>query len=488
MLFNSSEFIFYFLPATVVLYYAAPLRWRIHALICVSLFFYSWWNPLFAPILFASIVVNFLVGAAIARALLGGAKRRARRFAIAGIICNLTLLGFFKYRYFLGGLAGLSVPESTSLILPLAISFFTFQQIMFLVDTWHGDIGPVPFTRYAALVSFFPHLIAGPIVRPNELMPQFASAITTPRAGNVILTELVAGASIFAIGLFKKVVLADGISGYATPVFNLAKAGQAPTTFDAWTGLLAYHFQIYFDFSAYSTMAIGLALMLGFRLPLNFRSPYKAAGIIEFWRRWHISLSRFLRDYLYVPLGGSRHGDARRWANLTITMLLGGLWHGAAWGFVLWGGLHGLYLIINHAWRRFAADAMPTLPTALSIALTFTAVAVAWVPFKTETLAPALTYYRSMTGMASMACPTGACVSVNAPIEVLPFLALLAAIVWLLPTAEQVFLLDSETDQPAMLHWRPSITWALVVGLLLVTSVAGIVTVGKGSEFLYFQF
>jgi D-alanyl-lipoteichoic acid acyltransferase DltB (MBOAT superfamily) len=290
--------------------------------------------------------------------------------------------------------------------------------------------------------------------------------------------------SIFALGLFKKVWIADALSAYATPVFDIAREGGRLSAFDAWTGLFAYHFQIYFDFSGYSTMAIGLGKMLGIDLPLNFRSPYKADSIVEFWRRWHITLSRFLRDYLYIPLGGNRHGKARRYANLMITMGLGGLWHGAAWGFVLWGLLHGLFLVVNHAWRRFAGEAR--LPFPVAVGITFMAAALAWVPFRTESLRGTLGFFAAMIGgQACTSCPT-----VNAAGEVVPLLTLAAAIVWLLPTVEQIMGLDRIDSKIKIgrLRWSPQPVWSLVIGAALFVSVVGILAVGRSSEFLYFQF
>jgi D-alanyl-lipoteichoic acid acyltransferase DltB (MBOAT superfamily) len=327
MLFNSISFIFVFLPAVAVLFYVTPQPYRVYLLLCASLIFYSYWDVRLTPLLIASILVNYVLGSKVTDALAAGRNTIAARFAIAGVALNLGVLAFFKYRYFVADIFDLmTAPPSGRLVIPLAISFYTFQQISFLVDAWRGEVGRIPFIRYAAFVTFFPHLIAGPIFRHNELIPQF-SRDERPRA----LTNLALGLSIFALGLFKKVWIADALSAYATPVFDIAREGGRLSAFDAWTGLFAYHFQIYFDFSGYSTMAIGLGKMLGIDLPLNFRSPYKADSIIEFWRRWHITLSRFLRDYLYIPLGGNRHGKARRYANLMITMGLGGLWHGAAW-------------------------------------------------------------------------------------------------------------------------------------------------------------
>ncbi len=474
MLFNSTGFIFYFLPAVVMLFYITPQEYRPHLLLVASLLFYSNWDARLTPLLLASIGLNYLVGIKVVDALTAGQSRIAARFAIAGVAANLAVLGYFKYRYFVADLAGFSIAaQPGKLIIPLAISFYTFQQISFLVDAWRGEVGRIPFIRYAAFVTFFPHLIAGPIFRHNELIPQFNRDERPNWLPNIVI-----GGSIFALGLFKKVWIADGLAASATPVFDLVKAGQSISTFDAWSALFAYHFQIYFDFSGYSTMAIGLGKMMGIDLPLNFRSPYKADSIIEFWRRWHITLSRFLRDYLYIPLGGNRHGAARRYLNLLITMGLGGLWHGAAWGFVLWGLLHGLYLAINHAWRKLAGDAMPFW---IGAVVTFFAVALAWVPFRAESLEATQQFFAAMLG----ACDS--CATVNVPNETLPLLILAGAITSFLPTVEQIMGIDAIKPLPRI-RWSPTPAWSVAATIAFFLSLAAILAVGQSSEFLYFQF
>ena len=334
---------------------------------------------------------------------------RAKTILVAGIAANLGLLGYYKYANFfvdnLNALLGNNLILET-IILPLAISFFTFQQIAYLVDAYRGETHEYSFLHYALFVTFFPQLIAGPIVHHHEMLPQFArSTIYRLKA-----EHLAVGLTIFTLGLFKKVVLADGVAVYATPVFNAAEAGTALTFFEAWGGALAYTFQLYFDFSGYSDMAIGLARMFGIRLPLNFNSPYKATSIIDFWRRWHITLSRFLRDYLYIPLGGSRKGEARRLTNLLITMLLGGLWHGAGWTFVLWGGLHGCYLVVNNIWRKWRASRghLHSTPVGRFFAwlLTMLAVIVAWVPFRAEGMGAIQIMLSAMFGLQGISLPT----------------------------------------------------------------------------------
>lgn len=474
MLFSSTEFIFFFLPVVVLLFYVTPLGYRPYFLLAASLIFYSQWDVQLTPLLLLSIGLNYLIGSRLVDSLEMGRSGIAARLAVAGVAANLTLLAYFKYRYFIAGVAGFSFAEQPGkLVIPLAISFYTFQQISFLVDAWRGEVRHIPFVRYAAFVTFFPHLIAGPIFRHNELIPQFERDERPRWLINIIL-----GSAIFALGLFKKVWIADNLAASATPIFDLVKAGQSVSSFDAWTALFAYHFQIYFDFSGYSTMAIGLGKMMGINLPLNFRSPYKAESIIDFWRRWHITLSRFLRDYLYIPLGGNRHGSARRYLNLLITMALGGLWHGAAWGFVFWGLLHGLFLTINHAWRKAVGEGMPY---AIGATITFFAVAIAWVPFRAESLDATTRFAAALMGSC------GDCAHVNAGLEILPLLILAGALTSLFPTVEQITGFDTE-EPKAGIRWTPSPAWAVTLGIVFVVSLAAILAVGRSSEFLYFQF
>jgi D-alanyl-lipoteichoic acid acyltransferase DltB (MBOAT superfamily) len=404
MLFSSPVFILGFLPLVLGGFFlagrfggprAAPyaaLAW----LLAADLVFYGWWNPWDVPLLVGSVVVNYLLGQRIVRCADAGGPTAARRWLIAGIAFNLALLGWFKYATFLLHIAAPSAP-SLGILLPLAISFFTFQQIMFLVDTAHArhrQAGPLP---YAAFVCFFPHLIAGPIVRPAEILPQ----LRAPTLARPVAANLATGATILLLGLGKKLVLADTFGAFANTGFAAAAHGTTLTLIEAWYAALAYTLQIYFDFSGYSDMAIGLACMFNVRFPINFNSPYKARDIADFWRRWHITLSRFLRDYLYIPLGGSRHGEARRLFNLMLTMLLGGLWHGAAWNFVAWGGLHGIFLITHRSWTRLGWR----LPGPLAHALTLLAVIVAWVPFRADGPAATLSMLRGMAGLNGLALP-----------------------------------------------------------------------------------
>src|SRR6516225_3390946 len=346
MLFSSFSFLFQFLPATILAFAAArrhSTRAGIMVLVAASLVFYGAWRPIYLLLFGSSVGINFLLGIAMEN------PQARRAVGMCGVALNLAVLGFFKYANFLldslRDVIGAPLPH-LDVILPLGISFFTFQQIAYLVDVMRGAKVERDIVSFTLFVSFFPQLIAGPLVHHAEMIPQFKRE----RLGRS--TSLAAqGWAVFVAGLFKKVAIADNLAQFANPLFAQVDVGGSVPTEWAWLAILAYSLQIYFDFSGYSDMAIGLALMFGIRLPVNFRSPYKATSIIEFWRRWHITLSRFLRDYLYIPLGGNRFGVGRRYINLMLTMLLGGLWHGAGWTFLIWGGLHGLYLVVNHQWR-----------------------------------------------------------------------------------------------------------------------------------------
>jgi D-alanyl-lipoteichoic acid acyltransferase DltB (MBOAT superfamily) len=507
MLFNSYLFIFVFLPATLIVYASlgrlAP-RAATGFLAAASLFFYGWWNPAYLWLLCLSIAFNYGVGLAIARS--DGVQRS--RLLILGIAGDLLVLFYFKYfNFLLGTLAGiLALPApSSEIVLPIGISFFTFTQIAFLVDTARGEVGAYDFLRYALFVTFFPHLLAGPLYHHKEIMPQFADAgATSKRAENLSV-----GLTIFIVGLFKKVVLADGVAFYAAPVFAAAATGGAPDLIASWGGALAYGFQLYYDFSGYSDMAIGAARCFGIVLPLNFHSPYKAVNITEFWRRWHMTLSRFLRDYLYIPLGGNRHGTARRYRNLFLTMLLGGLWHGAAWTFVAWGGLHGLYLMIHHLWQALRAqhgwlpESFGILGRFAGIALTFAAVTIAWVPFRATSFDAALRIIAGMFGGNGTAGPQGAGESLfgiaygaalYGGIDQTMVLAGLALLTFLAPNTQEFMArfrpglasyLDRFPAPPRRLEWQARPAWSLVMVAALLLALSRMSGV---SPFLYYQF
>jgi D-alanyl-lipoteichoic acid acyltransferase DltB (MBOAT superfamily) len=401
MLFNSYVFIFVFLPVVLAVFCLIrnrpERRWTIAWLVLASFVYYAWWRPEYLLLLLASIVVN----AGFGKVLCGGrlSRHASRAVLAAGITFNLGVLAYFKYAgFFVENLdywfgAGFTVPK---ILLPIGVSFITFQKIAFLVDAHRGEVRNFSFLNFALFVSFFPQLIAGPIVHHAEVMPQFAKQ---PAPGDRV-ADFAVGLSIFCVGLFKKVVIADSCAVYADAGYDMLKAGHALDPASAWIAVLAYSFQIYYDFSGYSDMAVGLARLFGIRFPVNFHSPYKARGIIDFWRRWHMTLSRFLRDYLYIPLGGNRHGALRRYVNLGVVMLLGGFWHGANWTFVVWGGMHGAMLALNHAWINLRISKLPSQNTLRArieaVLLTFFAVTLAWVPFRAQNLGDATRMFAAL--------------------------------------------------------------------------------------------
>src|ERR1043166_1428730 len=392
MLFNSSEFIFAFLPFAVLLHFTLA-RWRITAAIVAtavtSLLFYAWWNPPFVLLPVLSIVVNFLI----AQGMRPGSDRLAYRLLVFGIVANLAVLGWFKYGDFILSIFEGRRPHPAEV--PLALSFTTFVQIAFLVDVWRRR-GEVNLPVYAMFVAFFPHLIAGPIVRWDELGPQLRDA----KRYRVDWNNIALGLSIFCLGLAKKVLIADNLSPHVGPVFDAAARGEALTAASAWGATLAYTAQLYFDFSGYSDMAIGLGLLFNLRLPINFAAPLRASSIIDLWRRWHISLSRFLRDFVYVPLGGAAGGPARRTTNLFVTMVLGGLWHGANWTFIAWGAFHGVLLAVNHAWRQWRGKRARSPAGELAgWCATFTAFVLGMVLFRAVDLAAARNIFQGMAGL-----------------------------------------------------------------------------------------
>jgi D-alanyl-lipoteichoic acid acyltransferase DltB (MBOAT superfamily) len=397
MLFNTFLFVFAFLPFALLGYFIISkfsLRVSIVFLFLASVGFYIYWDISFLPLLLGSIVCNYLIGKWISLEKQANNNKRAKYALITGLVFNLTLLSFFKYfDFFDQSFAWLAGVDYTPLgiKLPIGISFFTFTQIAYLVDCHVASIREYKTENYGLFVTYFPHLIAGPILHHKDMMPQFDQ----PESHVFSRGRLVVGMLFFVIGLFKKVILADGVARFVAPVFDLNYANLS--VIEAWCGSLAYTFQLYFDFSAYSDMAYGLSYMFGIILPINFNSPYKASSIIDFWRRWHITLSTFLRDYLYIPLGGNRLGATRRHINLMTTMLLGGLWHGANWTFVIWGALHGIYLVINHAIRHLLGERKNIAITSLGWLLTFIAVVFSWVFFRASSIEIALGILQAMT-------------------------------------------------------------------------------------------
>jgi alginate O-acetyltransferase complex protein AlgI len=508
MLFNSYPFIFLFLPITFIGFFIiARSSYRLAALwlALASLFFYGMWNPQFVLLLLLSLGFNYGMGYAIghAQSNVQSAKNPIQLLVIA-IACNLFLLGYFKYSNFFISTANQLVGAHWGLmdiVLPLGISFFTFTQIAFLVDVYRGIAREYNFIHYLLFVTYFPHLIAGPVLHHKQMMPQFGNEATYKLNADNINT----GIMIFTIGLFKKVVLADQFALYANPVFNSLSSGRIPNFMEAWVAALAYTLQLYFDFSGYSDMAVGISKMFNVNLPINFDSPYKSKNIIEFWRRWHITLSTFLRDYLYIPLGGNRYGSTRRYVNLMATMLLGGLWHGANWTFVFWGGLHGIYLVINHGWHALHRRlGFPSVVGAnlLAGAITFLAVVVAWVFFRASSLDAALCMLKGMVGLGgiefgkmqfSLVSPY-----INVAMSGLPLPSTPAIVwtlfglttVWLMPNSQQVVGLGIHFRSALpnnILLAKPTVSYAFLFGTLFFISMLTIAS-GKVSEFLYFQF
>jgi alginate O-acetyltransferase complex protein AlgI len=520
MLFNTFSFILIFLPMMLVGFFLLARVSQSGASLFLalgSLSFYGFWDIQYIPLLLASIAFNFLTGKAIAWSVQSTKQSQASILLTTGLIANLVVLAYFKYFNFFISQANtlLGSPiEIANIILPLGISFFTFTQIAFLVDVRRGGVVEPNPIHYLLFVTYFPHLIAGPVLHHKEMMPQFRNSATY----KFNWENMAVGSSIFAIGLAKKVLLADGVAGYVGPVFDAASNGQSIDFFEAWGGALAYTFQLYFDFSGYSDMAIGLSRMFGVVLPLNFNSPYKARSIADFWRRWHMTLSRFLRDYLYIPLGGNRNRRARRYLNLFLTMTLGGLWHGAGWTFVIWGILHGVFLIINNIWSSLTKDFFLLSLRArnvmgwLSLGMTFISVVIAWVFFRASSIDAALQIIGGMIGLNGVPLPGRGLVGVEVAgvleglgihfgwpgslfggFEHACWLFGLLVVVWFFPNTQEIMWkfrpgLESvvmDRKKPLYLFWRPTLVTCLLACLAFMASF---VQLNRVSEFLYFQF
>lgn len=491
MLFNSYVFIFCYLPITLLVFFGLTkfhLKTLATAwLVICSLAFYAYWNVAYLPLLLVSMVFNYQIGKHIGYA--SPASRQAKTLIWIGICFNLALLAYYKYtNFFVNSFSQLlnndwSIPQ---IILPLGISFYTFTQTAYLVDAYRGETKDYDFLTYSLFVTFFPHLIAGPILHHKSIIPQFHNA------RNFIFSHknIALGLSFFCLGLSKKVLIADNISPWVAPVFDNA---AAVSFLEAWVGAVSYTLQLYFDFSGYCDMAVGLGLMLNIQLPINFDSPYKATSIVDFWRRWHITLSNFLRDYLYIPLGGSRRGELRRYGNLMTTMLLGGLWHGAGWTYIIWGGLHGVYLSINHWWRKLNIP----LPKLLAWILTFLAVIISWVLFRAKSLPDAIEILQTMVGMKGIILPgepSGKLsvltqfglqlkswkdlvylpeVNGNKSLSIVVLIGLMLGVSFL-PNTQQI-----------VYKFKPTWWWAIWIGLL---ASCCLLSLNRVSEFLYFQF
>ena len=501
MLFNSYPFILLFLPVTLLGYVligkklgrGAGFGW----LVAASLFFYGWWSWFNLALLLGSLFFNYAAGTWLGRL----EKRRPARLVLGvALAFNLGFLAYFKYaNFFIENVnAALKLHWAfTEVALPLGISFYTFQKIAYLVDSYQGKTRGYGFRDFCLFVSFFPQLIAGPIVHHSEIMPQFRQQNLERNHWD----DWSVGLTLFVFGLSKKVLIADRLATFASPVFKVAASGAQCGLTEAWLGALAYTLQLYFDFSGYTDMAIGLARLFGIRLPMNFNSPYQALDIADFWRRWHMTLSRFLRDYLYIPLGGNRHGAARKYVNLFVTMLIGGIWHGAGWTFVIWGALHGTYLLVYHLWndRRVGrAEAKVSWPVRVAAqGATFLAVVLAWIFFRADSVATAVNLLSSMVGAhgwtsnwARLSASTGwAWVGVG------------LLVVWVLPNTHQIlarfepcleYMKAAGTSAfaprlpgAARWQWAPRPLWACCVAVLAVASIIGL---AKVTEFIYWQF
>ncbi len=461
MLFNSYMYMFLFLPIVAIGYFACSKRSHSLSklwLAVASLVFYGWWNPIYVPLILASTIFNYFIGMHLAKIYHGSHKGRI--VLGLGVAANLATLAYFKYADFLAenilGILG-QAHEGWGIVLPLAISFFTFQQIAYLVDCYKTDTHEYNLPNYMVFVFFFPQLIAGPIVHHKEMMPQFEDK------SNAVPNyhHITAGLLLFAVGLFKKIVLADSFAVWASAGFD----GGAPLLFtEAWGTSLSYTLQLYFDFSGYTDMALGSALMFNIRLPFNFNSPYKAQSIQDFWWRWHMTLSRFLRDYLYIPLGGSHRSEPRILINILATFILGGLWHGAAWTFVLWGSLHGLALVFMRLWSFLGIR----LPVLLSWALTFLFVNAAWVVFRAQNMDDALRIWSGMVDISSLA-----------QINILWLTMLVAGMVIVFVAPNSNILREKQLPYPRL--------YAILAAGLLFASIM-VLEIRQTSEFLYFQF
>lgn len=466
VLFNSYEFIFLFLPIILCGYFMLNRQsseWGHYWLVLASLFFYGYWNPAYLGLIGFSICVNFCFG----RYFIYGKNTKIP--LCLGIIFNIALLGYYKYTDFfitnINQLFGFQYAMH-NIVLPLGISFFTFTQIAYLVETYRGKVNNHHFASYVLFVTYFPHLLAGPIIHYEDVMPQFLDK----RLKYVNWENMSRGMFLFSLGLFKKVIIADGLAVWADSGY-MALEKMDLNMIAAWATALAYTFQLYYDFSGYTDMAIGISLMLNIKLPINFYSPYKAASIIEFWRRWHITLSSFLRDYLYIPLGGNRKGLFQKCVNIFVTMLIGGLWHGANWTFVLWGGTHGLGIVCNHLFRALNLS----INKWIGILMTFLFVNFAWVLFRAPDCAQALKMYSNMLvwhgyeislNALPAAMPDG-----RKEIVVEVFLFIVAVF---LPNSLEI-----------VRYMKMNRKWAVLAGAVLSVAICFLT---KNTSFLYYQF
>jgi alginate O-acetyltransferase complex protein AlgI len=499
MLFNSHIFIFLFFPIVClgfVLIRRYASKFTASWLLLASIVFYGWWSLHDLQLMIISISFNFVVATLMRSRFIEEVhseyQYHRKILLIVGIIGNLLFLGYFKYLGFFESVFDHTITYSSSdsiKNLPLGISFYTFTQIAFLVDSYSKDADKENGITYPLFVSYFPHLLAGPILNHKDMLPQSKGI----HRQKITSTMVAVGLCIFIIGLFKKTVIADSLAPIVDKAFAAIPLDAAITAFSAWLGVLAYTMQIYFDFSGYSDMAFGVSMLLGIRIPINFLSPYQSASIVEFWRRWHISLSVFLREYLYIKLGGNRQGAVRRYINLMLTMLLGGLWHGAGWQFIIWGGLHGFYLIVCHLWQAITKKLVFKswrVWKVVSAGITFFCVVFAWVFFRADNVPHALFILKGMTQHVTYEQTLSDICASERRLDLLLLISSMMIAIFL-PNTYEVFskhLLPScvqNTPPPSRFEWLPSKKSAVFFGVMAFFSI---VFITRESKFLYFQF
>lgn len=462
MLFNSYEFIFFFVPVTIGLFFGIA-RWISHSaatlwLVLASFFFYGWWDWHYVPLLFGSICWNYLIGKRIENS-----QDSKKSWLTLGLVVNVLLLGYYKYTGFFlqtaNDIAGSAVFDIPSIVLPLGISFFTFTQSGYLVDAYRGQTKNDSFLTYCEFVTIFPHLIAGPIIVHKDMIPQFIAAETF----KINYDNMAKGLTLFTIGLMKKVVLADKIAPWVWDAFSRT---DNLTMAEAWVGSIGYAMQLYFDFSAYSEMAIGLGLMLNLKFPVNFDSPYKATSVIDLWRRWHMTLGVWLRDYLYIPMGGGRKGPARKIINLFISMLIIGFWHGAGWTYIIWGAMQGIFLAINHVWRIFNMS----MPRLLGWVLTFSSFIISLMFFRADNYVGAINILSCMVDFNNI-MPA---VDQSRIMYELRFVFIALFVSLIVPNPVRL-----------MKYFKPNLLWFIITMLAMMFTLKDFANV---SDFLYFQF
>ena len=498
MLFNSFLFLFLFLPTALFFFYWAGsnrFNWAILWLAGVSFLLYSFCGWASASLLVVSIMTNYALGIFLIHDS-PNSKSKIKIILYCGIIFNIGVLVFFKYFGVVEGTRpnGFTTNLQPNSIIPVAFSFFTFQQIIYLVEAWRGRLKETKFLHYFLYITFFPQLLIGPIVRPCEFFPQ----LKDKKFFNFEVKQFAVGLTIISFGLFKKVILADGISRYSNSAFDAVAQGATLGLEEAWSGTLSFSLQIYFDLSGYSDIAVGLGYLFGFRLPINFESPYKASSLISFWHRWHITLSQFIRDYIYIPLGGNRHGSIRRSVNIITIMLISGIWHGSGATFIIWGGVHGIGLAINHTWREFRKSLGYSLENKNFLSkitariFTFLTVTILWVFFRAENLDASLSIFQSLLGLNGLSVSDFNNIKINE--DRLWFLILIVSFA---PNMREIMSKHttenkkSNSSQQSLdlekrwYHWHPNHWWAALTAILFIVSLLELT---QSREFIYFQF